>query len=118
MKRMIHALTRLVRNWIPLPGPGVKPPAPQGLFFALLQPVHASIYSFQVGHVDPFGPLVLVRPRMSTRNVEAAEECAGNKDDPGKEERGIERAEHQTLLILQDTLLIRSLPFRSNSPDA
>jgi hypothetical protein len=31
---------------------------------------------------------------MSARKVEAAEECAGNQDDPGKEERGIERAEH------------------------
>jgi hypothetical protein len=31
---------------------------------------------------------------MSACKVEAAEECAGNQDDPGKEERGIERAEH------------------------
>jgi hypothetical protein len=54
---------------------------------------------------------------MSARKVKAAEEGPGNKEDPGKEECGIERAEHQTLLILQDTLLIRSPPFGSNSPD-
>jgi hypothetical protein len=64
-------------------------------------------------HVNLFARLVLIRLRMSARKVEAAEECAANQDDPAKEERGIERAEQTTLL--QGTLLIRSLPFRSNS---
>ena len=64
------------------------------------EPWFGSICSFQVGHVDPFARLFLVRPRMSARKVEAAEESAGNQDDPGKDEREIEWAEHQTTHLI------------------
>jgi hypothetical protein len=36
---------------------------------------------------------------VSAQKVEAAEDGARNQDDHGKEERGIEEAEHQTTLL-------------------